>query len=246
MNVAEVAKGVHAVEGNDVNYLLLTDGDDVTLIDTGYPGDRKNLEAALGQIGRQPADVRAIVLTHAHTDHTGNARHIATVSAATVYAHAAEIPQLRGRVKHQVSPFDIAKQSWRPGVLPWALRAMRNGGLTHPTVDEPVALSQHGDALDVPGHPVPIPTPGHTPGSCCFYLRQHGVLASGDSLITAHPASRRRGPQLITDLFQYDADEAAQSLKALRTLPGDVIVPGHGPVYRGPIGAAVLDAAALV
>lgn len=239
MQVTQVADGVHAVEGSDVNWLMLVEGSDVTLVDTGYPGDRAGLEAALTQIGRRVEDVRAILLTHAHTDHTGNMAALAAGSGAPVYAHPAELAQVRGEVRHQVSPVAIARQAWRPGVLPWALRAARNGGLRQPTYATPLPLPLDGDALDVPGHPVPVPTPGHTPGSCCFHLREHGVLATGDSLVTAHPTTARRGPQLISAMFQYDTAAAAASLDILRRLPGDVIVPGHGPVHRGPIGSAV-------
>jgi glyoxylase-like metal-dependent hydrolase (beta-lactamase superfamily II) len=240
MRISEVAPGVHAVETGLVNWLVLVDGGDVTLIDTGYPGHRGDVEASLRQIGRSPQDVRAVLVTHAHTDHIGSAAWLA--ERATVLAHPAELAQLRGEVRHQVSPLTVARNAWRPGVLPWALRAARLGGLSQPIVADPKPLSLDGDALDVPGHPVPVPTPGHTPGSCCYYLREHGVLATGDSLITAHPVTSRRGPQLISAMFQDDADLAAESLAALRALPGDVIVPGHGPVHHGPISAAVLAA----
>jgi glyoxylase-like metal-dependent hydrolase (beta-lactamase superfamily II) len=240
MRVTAVADGVHAVEGGLVNWLILVDGSDVTLIDTGYPGDRAAVEASLRAVGRAPEDVRAVLLTHAHTDHAGNAARFA--ERASVLAHPAELAQLRGEVRHQVSPADVARNAWRPGVLPWVVRAVRKGGLTHPTVPDPKPVSLEGDALDVPGHPVPVPTPGHTPGSCCYYLREHGVLATGDSLVTGHPVTSRHGPQLIPAMFQHDEAVAAQSLSALRGLPGDVLVPGHGPVYHGAIGAAVLAA----
>jgi glyoxylase-like metal-dependent hydrolase (beta-lactamase superfamily II) len=240
MNVSEIAPGVHAVQGRLVNWLILLDGSDVTLLDTGYPGDRDEVEASLRAVGRSPQDVRAVLLTHAHTDHIGNAARYA--ESATVLAHPAELAQVRGEVHHQVSPLAIAKNAWRPNVLPWAVQAARNGGLGRPTVADPKPVPLDGDALDVPGHPVPVPTPGHTPGSCCYYLREHGVLATGDSLVTGHPVSPRRGPQLISPMFQHDAELAAESLAALRGLPGELIVPGHGPVHRGPIGAAVLAA----
>jgi glyoxylase-like metal-dependent hydrolase (beta-lactamase superfamily II) len=240
MKVEQVADGVHAVTGRLVNWLILVDGSDVTLIDTGYPGHRADVAASLRSVGRVPEDVRAVLLTHAHTDHAGNAPTYA--GRATVLAHPAELPQLRGVVRHQVSPLAILRNAWRPGVAPWAVRAARKGGLEQPAVPDPQPISFEGDALDVPGHPVPIPTPGHTPGSCSYHLREHGVLATGDSLITAHPTTPRRGPQLIGAMFQYDARLAAESLARLRALPGDVMVPGHGPVYRGPIGAAVVTA----
>ncbi|MGN6607858.1 MAG: MBL fold metallo-hydrolase [Jatrophihabitans sp.] len=237
--VTRVADGVHAVAGSDVNWLMLVDGEDVTLLDTGYPGDRTNVPAALQRIGRRVEDVRAILLTHAHVDHLGNVAAVAGRSGATVYAHPAELAQVRGEVQHQVSPLAIARQAWRPGVLPWALRAARNGGLTHPSWPTPVPLPVDGTALDVPGGPVPVPTPGHTPGSCCFLLPEVGVVATGDSLITGHPTSGREGPQLIGAMFQDDSGEAAASLDALQGLSADILVPGHGPVYRGAIAGAV-------
>jgi glyoxylase-like metal-dependent hydrolase (beta-lactamase superfamily II) len=240
MRITEVGDGVHAVETDLVNWVILVDGADVCLVDTGYPGHRPDVLASLRQVGRAPQDVRAVLLTHAHTDHVGNAALFA--EHAPVLAHPAELAQLRGEVWHQVSPVAIARNAWRPGVLPWTLRAVRHGGLSRPTVADPKPLPLEGDALDVPGHPVPVPTPGHTPGSCCFYLREHGVLITGDSLVTAHPVTSRRGPQLIPSMFQHDEAQAGASLAALRSLPGEVIVPGHGPVHRGPISAAVLAA----
>ena len=234
---------MHAVIGRLVNWLILLDGADVTLIDTGYPGDRAEVEQSLAAVGRRVADVRAVLITHAHIDHVGNADHVTRLSGARAYAHPAELPQLRGEVKHQVSAGAIVKQLWRPGVAPWLARAVRNGGAAQPTAVA-YALDVSGTPLDVPGHPVPVHTPGHTPGSVCYFLPQHGVVASGDSLITAHPTVARRGPQLITPMFQHDEDEARRSLVAIGALDGDVLVPGHGPELHRSISAAAAEAAA--
>ena len=54
-----VADGVYLIPGSKTNFYAVTDGPDVLLIDTGYPGDRDRLVAALGDIGRSPADVSA-------------------------------------------------------------------------------------------------------------------------------------------------------------------------------------------
>ncbi len=39
-DVRQVADGTYLVHGGHTNWVILTDGDAVTLIDTGYPGDR--------------------------------------------------------------------------------------------------------------------------------------------------------------------------------------------------------------
>ena len=64
--VDEVAHDVFLGRGTDVNWVLLREGSDVTLIDSGYPGDTDRVEASIRAIGRRPADVRAVLITHAH------------------------------------------------------------------------------------------------------------------------------------------------------------------------------------
>jgi glyoxylase-like metal-dependent hydrolase (beta-lactamase superfamily II) len=75
--VEEVADEVFFARATDVNFLLLREGRDVTLIDTGYPGDRARVEAAIHFVGAKPQTVAAILLTHAHIDHIGSVNHFA-------------------------------------------------------------------------------------------------------------------------------------------------------------------------
>jgi glyoxylase-like metal-dependent hydrolase (beta-lactamase superfamily II) len=67
-----------------------------------------------------------------------------------------------------------------------------------------------------------------------------GVLVSGDALVTSHPVSTHDGPQLLPGLFNHDQAACVRSLSALSMLDTEVLLPGHGPVWRG----SVRDAAA--
>jgi glyoxylase-like metal-dependent hydrolase (beta-lactamase superfamily II) len=87
-----------------------------------------------------------------------------------------------------------------------------------------------------------IPTPGHTGGHCSFVV--DGVLVSGDALVTGHPLLTRDGPQLLPDMFNHDQDGSVRSLAALGMLDNQVLLPGHGPVWRGSIREAAEKAAA--
>jgi glyoxylase-like metal-dependent hydrolase (beta-lactamase superfamily II) len=98
-------------------------------------------------------------------------------------------------------------------------------------------------AAALPGTPMAIPTPGHTGGHCSYLV--DGVLISGDALVTGHPVSKLQGPQLLPGLFNHDQDSCERSLGALGMLDTDVVLPGHGPVWRGPIREAAERAAAL-
>jgi glyoxylase-like metal-dependent hydrolase (beta-lactamase superfamily II) len=75
--VREVADGIFHVRGTEVNWYLIREGDDLTLVDSGYPGDLERVEESVRVLGRAPADVRAVLLTHAHVDHMGAAQHFA-------------------------------------------------------------------------------------------------------------------------------------------------------------------------
>src|SRR6202035_2649606 len=185
-----VTETVHFVQGGAVNWTLIIDDSGVMLIDAGYPGDRDDVLASLRQLGCQAGDVRAILLTHAHIDHLGSAIWFAKTHGTPVYCHADEVGHAKREYLEQASPVDVALRLWRPRWALWAAHVLRNGGL----IREGLATAQPLTA-ELPGHPMAIPTPGHTGGHCSYLI--DGVLASGDALVTGHPLLAHRGPQLL-------------------------------------------------
>lgn len=236
-DVREVADGTYLVHGTHTNWVILTEGDAATLIDTGYPADRELVLDSLAAVGSSPQAVAAVLITHAHNDHLGSAEYLRTTYGTPVQLHEAEVPHARREFLHQVSVGTVLRNGWRPGVLPWAVHSLRAGGTAHLPVAAPEPFPAAG-SLDLPGRPVPVHTPGHTRGHTVFHLPEAGVLVSGDALVSGHPVSRISGPQLLPDMFHHERARALASLEILESLDADVLLPGHGPVHRGPVEAA--------
>ncbi|MEU0248187.1 MBL fold metallo-hydrolase [Streptomyces sp. NPDC006235] len=231
-DVHHVADGTYLVHGSHTNWVILVEGDAVTLVDTGYPGDRERLLASLAEVGSSPEAVAAVLITHAHNDHLGSAEYLRATYGTPVYLHEAEVPHARREFLHQVSLGTVLRNGWRPGVLPWAVHALRAGGTTHNPVTAPEPFPAAGP-LDLPGRPVPVHTPGHTDGHCAYHVPGTGVLISGDALVSGHATSRVAGPQLLPDMFHHERPRAVASLDVLAELEGELLLPGHGPVHRG-------------
>ncbi|MEU0227992.1 MBL fold metallo-hydrolase [Streptomyces sp. NPDC006284] len=235
--VRHVGEGTYLVHGSHTNWVILTDGDAVTLVDTGYPGDRAQLLASLAEVGSAPEAVVAVLITHAHNDHLGSAEYLRAAHGTPVLLHEAEVPHARRDFLQQVPVGTVLRNAWRPGVLPWAVHVLRSGGTEQHPVTSPEPLPADGP-LDLPGRPVPVHTPGHTDGHCAYHLPDAGVVISGDALVSGHATSRTTGPQLLPGMFHHDRARTAASLDVLAGLDGDVLLPGHGPVHRGPVKEA--------
>ncbi|WP_320780539.1 MBL fold metallo-hydrolase [Streptomyces sp. CRN 30] len=240
-DLVRVADHVYLVSGSDTNWVIVKEGDSATLIDTGYPGDHDRLLASLDAVGVRPAAVTAVLITHAHNDHVGAAERLRSAHGAPVLMHEEEVPHARREFLHQVSVGQVLARAWRPGVLPWAVHALRAGGTAHVPVTEPLPFPAPGP-LDLPGGPVPVHTPGHTAGHCAYHLPGSGVLVSGDALVTAHPTARADGPQLLPGMFHTDRARALDSLAAFDHIDADVVLPGHGPAHHGAVAAAAARA----
>ncbi|MGH3076330.1 MAG: MBL fold metallo-hydrolase, partial [Gaiellales bacterium] len=67
----QIAEGIHRLTQGVVNCYLIEDGGKLTLVDAGAPGDWGLLVATVSSLGRSLGDLDAVLLTHAHSDHTG-------------------------------------------------------------------------------------------------------------------------------------------------------------------------------
>ena len=235
-----ITGNVHFAYTELVNWTLVTDQNGVMLIDAGFPGDRDDVLASLRQLGFGVDDLRAILLTHAHIDHFGSAIWFAKTHGTPVYCHAAEVGHSKREYLQQASPVDIATHIWQPRWLKWSVAITRKGAMVRDGIPTTQALTEDV-AARLPGEPMAIPTPGHTGGHCSYVV--DGVLVSGDALVTGHPLLKSDGPQLLPEVFNHDQDGCVRSLAALGMLDADVLLPGHGPVWRGSVREAVERAA---
>lgn len=237
--VRQVAPDVFQCTGTHVNWYLLREGRDLTLIDAGWVGDTPAVVASVVAIGCDPRDVRGIVVTHAHADHLGAARHFRRVYGAPVHMSGADAAHAASGDLEQVTVGQIVRRIGRPGVARWAADVARAGALRRRVLPGAVVLAEGEDwvPLDLPGAPVPVAVPGHTTGSVCYML-PGGLVATGDALVTGHPLSRVTGPQLLPEFFTRDMTAALASLDVLAGLDAHVVLPGHGHVWRGSLGEA--------
>lgn len=228
-----VAPRIHRVGADSrVNSYLVEEAGEVTVIDAGAPGLWRLVPAELAAMGRSPGDVRAIVLTHGHTDHVGYAERARRERGWPVLVHEADAALARGEVPN---PAKGGGMRLRPmlGFLWWGLR---NGLLRVPPLTE-VATFGDGATLDVPGSPRVVLVPGHTPGSAALHVAAAGALFVGDALVTHAVTTGERGPRIAP--FGADRAQALASLARLEGFDAGLVLPGHGDPFTGGIGEAV-------
>lgn len=143
--------------------------------------------------------VEAIMLTHGHSDHILGTKALKEVSGAKIYALDKEK--------------EICENS-RDNLSEWLGRAYTV------TADEYVADGAEL-VLDEMCFKL-IATPGHTSGSCCYYVEEAGILVSGDTLF--YESTGR------TDFPTGSMSQIVRSIKEkLFVLPEETkVYPGHG------------------
>lgn len=185
-----LAPGLHRI-GNDIvaAYLIVTP-EGITLVDAGLPGLYRDLERELAELGRTTADIRGVVLTHGDSDHVGFAERLRRETGVPVFIHAADAHRVRTGEKPK-TPMGPSRLGPTLGFLAYGLR---KNALRTPHVTSVVEVEE-GTVLDLPGAPVVVGMPGHSPGSIAVHVPAVGAVFVGDALTTRHVLTGRQGAQ---------------------------------------------------
>jgi hydroxyacylglutathione hydrolase len=169
--------------------------------------------------------VRTHVLTHAHLDHAGGSRRVASELGLPVWAGAEDADDVRsgtpkvavdgpaGRIAQTLTSF--------PGVA----------------VDREL---REGDEVG-PGFVV-LDTPGHTNGHISLWRESDRTLVCGDVVNTMHLFTTKPGLHEPLASSSMDPARDRESIRRIAALEPALLLAGHGPVVRDPTALAALAA----
>ena len=227
----EVVPGVWWLErtrGCNVYLARAADGS-FAVVDAGF---RSCADAIVEQARRIAGDapVSHVLLTHDHFDHVGAAGEVSRVFGARVALG-------RGDCEPAGEGWQVEHRPLRTGRLQGLAQRFLPPLAPDGPIPVHVPIDERCEIL--PGLEA-IPTPGHTPGSTCYVLREAGVAFVGDLVI-----SHRDG--LARSLAAANRDDGGylRTLAAFAQQAPEVGLAGHGyPVPHG-FGRALRELAEL-
>jgi glyoxylase-like metal-dependent hydrolase (beta-lactamase superfamily II) len=218
MAAIQIVRGLYMLPLGPVNAYLLELANGCALIDTGLPGSAEKVIRGIKEAGKAPADIRHIILTHAHPDHIGGLAALKKATRAEAYMHP-----LDARITADGKGFRPMKAA--PGFVRGILFRLfvrlvpvEGAAIEH--------LVEDGQTLPMGGGLNAIHVPGHCAGQLVFLWPEHGGV-----LIAADACSNMMG--LGWSLGYEDLEEGRRSLRKLSALDFQVACFGHGkPILK--------------
>lgn len=214
-------------------YLILSEP--YTLIDAGPDTDeaRAVLEKALAERDLSLSDLKRVVLTHAHSDHSGLADWLHRVSGARIFLHPFELAKLIRPQNFFDDRLAFLAETGCPLTAIQEMLAARDR-LPHPRVSEDCAVTlRGGEGLSFEEGVLQVfHLPGHAQGHLCLYDREGGHFFAGDFLlphITPNPVAEfdpgQPGKRIKVLSFYL------QGLERINGLEITTVWPGHGEAF---------------
>lgn len=210
----EVIPGIYTFTGLIVGRVYaIEDPDGLTIVDAGLKIAPSRIVAQLREAGREPGDVKRILVTHAHPDHVGGLPELRRQTGAEVICSELERPVVQGEVAiGMISPHKELLAARRLKPPPTLLE----GTPVDRTVGE-------GDALDeVLGGLRVLLTPGHALGHITFWQPERRIAFCGDVIMNLAGLTLPLGP--VTP----DMDENRRSVRRVASLEPEALLFGHG------------------
>ncbi len=206
----KVVGDVYYVGANNISSILVATPQGHILIDTGTEKMGAVVFPNIVKLGFKPADIKILLLSHAHYDHMDTMEKVRRLTGATVAALEAEVPAL-------VSGHDLSSTET------WGHEPIQVG-----------RILKSGDDVTLGGTTIKVIwTPGHTPGTATYFIntqengRSHQIVYGGP-------------PQPVTGNPRYDtrAEDAFSSYRALRAMSPDILIAGHPQaLFKGKLEA---------
>jgi metallo-beta-lactamase class B len=195
----EIMGNVYYVGANNIASILVATPQGHILLDTGTQKMAAVVFPNIVKLGFKPADIKLMLISHAHYDHMETMETIRRITGATVAALEAEVPAL-------VSGHDLSSNET------WGQEPLQVG-----------RVLKSGDDITLGGSTIKVIwTPGHTLGAAAYFIttqengRSYQIVYGGP-------------PGAITGDPKYDTrpEDAFNSYKALRAMNPDILISGH-------------------
>lgn len=220
--MSKVAEGVYRIPARGANTYLVEAPRGLVLVDIGLPGSEKRIFNTLVKLGKNPAEIKLVLLTHRHPDHIGSVAAVKRETSAVLASHPFEKPYVAGTL--MVSMPHAWTLSGRVvkrliAITQWTMRLFRlikyQPVYVDKDADEETVLGDVGLDGSV------VWTPGHTKGSISLFLNSQRVAIVGDLV-------RSKGDKLVEPLLMESISQTHASIKRVLDLGPELICPGHG------------------
>lgn len=228
-----VAEGVWVVQGQPgrCSVFFIENGSKeggVTMFDAGA----RTMTRAVARAGAKLGGITKIVLGHGHTDHRGTAPGI----EAPVWCHPDEVIDAEGSGGWRYWPADLAG-------LPPVSKQIQKALHRYAFDAGPVQIEgtvKEGDK--VAGFQV-IDLPGHAPGLIGLWRESDRLALVTDCFYTLDMFGRNCPPSVPVNTYNYDTEQARQSIRKLAEMEPAAAWPGHADPVTGDVKGQLLKAA---
>jgi metallo-beta-lactamase class B len=195
----KIMGNVYYVGANNIASILVATPEGHILLDTGTQKMAAVVFPNIVTLGFKPADIKVMLISHAHYDHMETMETIRRLTGATVAAMEAEVPSLVGG--HDLGPNET-----------WGHEPIQVG-----------RVLRSGEDINLGGSTVTaIWTPGHTPGTTAYFINTEENGESYQIVYGGPP-----GPVAGDPKYDTRPEDAFDSYEALRAMSPDIRISGH-------------------